>query len=314
MPAHDPFDVFALARQVVPGLQGRWRAAEAPTSPRFEGDAAQLVAALRALHPEAGRGYWSLRAYGLLLWQPLYAAVIGVQAGAGALQLQGLRLQVAGTSVASFSLPGHRPVTGELASCRDAVARQVLDLGDVMRVALGAVLPVHRKAARRRVADGVLAALLRWQAWSTGPGRPTDRAHATCTLAARAAAGRGAADLAQHLQDEAAAWLQALGCEGESGLLAFEAPPGVPRLALDRRLCCLDHRRRDGETCSTCPRLAKPQRLARLQAEHAADAQARGPLLSCWSADAQERGPLPSRQPAVARERVPFIPSRRSAA
>lgn len=220
MPAHAPFDVFALARQVVPGLQGRWRAAGAPTPPsRLGDDAARLVAALQARHPEAGRGYWSLRAYGLLLWQPLYAAVIGVQAGAGALQLRGLRLELADTAVASFSLPVHEPLAGKLAPCRDAVARQVLELGDAVREAMGAVLPVHPKAARRRVADCVLAALLRWQAWSTGPGRPTDRAHATCTLAARAAAGRGAADLAQRLQDEAAAWLQ--------GPLPSPQPPGA---------------------------------------------------------------------------------------
>jgi hypothetical protein len=56
-----------------------------------------------------------------------------------------------------------------------------------------------------------------------------------------------------------------LGATGDSGYLAFTAAAGASRLALDRRICCLDDRRQGGELCNTCPRLPRAERLRRLR-------------------------------------------------
>jgi hypothetical protein len=64
-----------------------------------------------------------------------------------------------------------------------------------------------------------------------------------------------------------AAWLARLGIAGGCGFLAYRARDGTPALALDRRVCCHHFRRRDGEKCSTCPKLPLDTRIARLLAD-----------------------------------------------
>ena len=102
-------------------------------------------------------------------------------------------------------------------------------------------LALHPKAARRLLADCVLAALLRAQ---------------PATQLADDDLRRAGAD-----------WLARLGAAGDSGYLAFDTAAGASRLALDRRICCLDDRRDGGELCNTCPRLPRAERLRRLHAQ-----------------------------------------------
>jgi ferric iron reductase protein FhuF len=62
-------------------------------------------------------------------------------------------------------------------------------------------------------------------------------------------------------------WLEALTLAGRGGFFAYARSDGSSALALDRRTCCYHFRRRDGELCSTCPRLEKRERIVRLNAE-----------------------------------------------
>jgi ferric iron reductase protein FhuF len=70
-----------------------------------------------------------------------------------------------------------------------------------------------------------------------------------------------------HLEALGERWLTALALAGRSGFFAYASSDGSRALALERQTCCYHYRRRDGELCSTCPRLEKRERIARLNAE-----------------------------------------------
>ncbi len=90
---------------------------------------------------------------------------------------------------------------------------------------------------------------------------------ADCELAALLAARKTRADWTDlHVRALAGQWLGALELTGASGLFACARNDGSTALALDRKTCCSHYRRRGGEPCETCPRLAKHERFARLNA------------------------------------------------
>ena len=69
-------------------------------------------------------------------------------------------------------------------------------------------------------------------------------------------------------RETAADWLARLGIAGRSGYLAYQRD-SLPVIAVDRQVCCHHFRRRDGDYCSTCPKLDTTERIARLDAESA---------------------------------------------
>ncbi|WP_416757490.1 (2Fe-2S)-binding protein [Roseateles sp. So40a] len=228
--------------------------------------AEELVAAMRASEPAAGRAFWALRAWARLVWQPTYASVFAVELAGRVLSLDGLRWEVdvdeadvSGFIVTARGLNGigprvlHQPspqplsrfagegLAGTRHEERRRAAAQVLAMSSALLTAVQAQLPLHPKAARRLLADCVLSALLRAQ--------PITRL----------------AD--EQVRDLGADWLALLDATGDSDYLAFHTAAGDSRLALDRGVCCLDDRRAGGELCNTCPRLPRAERLRRLGAQ-----------------------------------------------
>ena len=59
-----------------------------------------------------------------------------------------------------------------------------------------------------------------------------------------------------------------LGLQGRSGYLTWQRA-SLPVIAVDRQVCCHYFRRRDGDYCSTCPKLDLAERIARIDAESA---------------------------------------------
>lgn len=219
--------------------------------------AGRLVTALQSRYPEAGRAYWALRAWGLLVWQPAYASVIAAERAEGVLPLAGLQLEVdtAEADVSGFAVAaGHGLLPCAAAERRHRAAQQLLPVADALLQSVQACVPLHPKAARRLLADCVLAALLRLQRWVGRTGNPGQPISNPALIAA------------------GADWLTLLGAGGESGYLSFNAGGHTPQLALDRRVCCLDDRRHGGSLCDTCPRLARAERVRRLQAASLAEA------------------------------------------
>jgi siderophore ferric iron reductase len=237
--------LLMLVEQLVPGL----RAAQGESAPagalRLE-DAASFEALCRhwaRAYPEAGPHYLALRCWGLAIWQPIYLSVIAVHMGGAVPCLIGLAQPVAQGFPNAVLLPQHVPRAAPTLTQRISLAAEELRaLCQATRAALAASVNLHARAAERLQAECVLGALL-------------------CLRRAQPALA--------DLEALGAQWLAPLGIAGGCGFFAYRARDGTAALALDRKVCCHHFRRRDGEYCSTCPKLPLDARIGRLQAEPA---------------------------------------------
>ncbi|RKT13938.1 siderophore ferric iron reductase [Paraburkholderia sp. RAU2J] len=253
-------DLLRLAARVVPGLRGVV-ADCASSSPSCNDESARRAThfrparcdgnrvALEALlsfwttgYPEAGRAYWSLRCWGILIWQPIYLSVIGVHTAQRALLLDRFEQPIENGWTREVRLPDHVPEHGDPDALIDRAASEIAACCVQIFDELSSVVRLNAHAARCMQADCVLAALLAL--------RPT---HPGWTHA--------------HIEALGERWLRALALAGRGGFFVFARSDGASALALDRRTCCYHYRRRDGELCSTCPRLAQRERIVRLNAE-----------------------------------------------
>ena len=233
--------LVAEAARVVPGLEGR--VVEADAAPPWHAGAA-LSAVQRfwtSSHPEAGPHYAALRGWGLLVWQPIYVAVIATHLGDAQPDLDCLSIVVNDGVIDGYRVGAHAPRRSDEAARMQAAAQQLAAGIARLLPAWQAHAPLHVKAARRTCADCTLAALLavrRRRVWSSA-----------------------------HTRELGAQWLAALGLTGESGFFAYRSSAGTEALALAHKVCCLHFRRRDGERCSTCPKRPLDERIACLQRE-----------------------------------------------
>ena len=139
--------------------------------------------------------------------------------------------------ICGYSIGRHDPLRGCLRQRMDAIAAQLRQICAAFYRELTQVLSLNPRAAACMQADCVLSALL-----AARSGEPA---------AANAWARETAAD-----------WLARLGIAGRSGYLAYQRE-GLPVIAVDRQVCCHHFRRRDGDYCSTCPKLDTAERIAR---------------------------------------------------
>ncbi|CAN7583546.1 MULTISPECIES: siderophore ferric iron reductase [unclassified Variovorax] len=243
-PDPDLARMLRLAQRIVPGLCGTQGSEVSPGALR-EGDQTSLRALCRhwaEAYPEAGAHYRALRCWGLAIWQPVYLSVIAAHQDTHVPRLAGLAQPVAEGFPRGFQLPVHAPVTGSASARMDAAAAELRVFCDSMRAALAPSVALHARAADRLQAECVLGALLL-----------VHRHAPACSDSELAALG--------------VAWLARLGIAGGCGFFAYRARDGTPALALDRKVCCHHFRRRDGEQCSTCPKLPLDTRIARLLAD-----------------------------------------------
>ncbi|CAB3774502.1 siderophore ferric iron reductase [Paraburkholderia humisilvae] len=252
-------EVLHLANRIVPGLHGvvasgasRPPSSASPSVPRTlhrrpaprSGNRVALEALFArwaAAYPEAGRAYWSLRCWSILIWQPIYLSVIGVHTAQCAVSLEHFEQSIENGWTHEVRLLGHEPAQGDLAALIDLASREIAACCAQILDELSGIARLNAHAAIGMQADCVLAALLAQRsshlAWD----------HA-------------------HIEALGERWLEALALVGRSGFLAYPCSDGSSGLALDRQTCCYHYLRRDGESCSTCPRLEKHERIARLNA------------------------------------------------
>lgn len=242
-PARDLARVWEVVQRVIPGLRGEWGGA-VPADALRQGDDVALHALCdhwTHAYPEAGAHYLALRCWGLAIWQPIYLCVIAVHLGAPVPRLAGLAQPVKNGFPIGVHLPEHVPIDGTFAWRMEAAAGEQRRFCSTIRRALKPMVTLHDRAADRLQAECVLGALM------------AVRPHASLSDADVIAAGD--------------AWLARLGITGGCGFFAYRAGDGTSALALDRKVCCHHFRRRDGEKCSTCPKLPLDARIARLQTE-----------------------------------------------
>lgn len=249
-------DILRSAARVVPGLRGvvtdcanglpHCISESVHLHPaRCDGNRAALEALLahwKVAYPEAGRAYWSLRCWGILIWQPIYLGVIGVHTAQRALSLDRFEQPIENGWTREVRLPDHAPAPGDPIALIDLAACEIAACCAQIFDELARVIRLNTHAASGMQADCVLAALL-----ALRPTRP-DWNHA-------------------HVEALGERWLTALALAGRSSFFSYARSDGSSALALDRQTCCYHYRRRDGELCSTCPRLEKRERIARLNAE-----------------------------------------------
>lgn len=248
-PAPDPHlaRVFGMAQRVAPGLCGEQDQAALPgaialgTAPD-NGALAALTRHWAQGYPEAGPHYLALRCWGLAIWQPVYLLVLAAHLDTHVPRLAGLAQPVAGGFPRGFRLPPHAPIHGDLAERMGHAADELRAFCRDMRAALTPLVALHTRAADALQAECVLGALL---------------------LAHRHAPER----FPGTLEATGEQWLARLGIAGGCGMFVYRARDGTPAHALDRRVCCHYFRRRDGEKCSTCPKLPIATRIALLQAD-----------------------------------------------
>ncbi|VFR17968.1 Putative iron reductase in siderophore [Alcaligin] cluster [plant metagenome] len=237
--------VLANAARRVPGMVGVI-AHDGPPGIRAGADNSALIARLRdhwrARYPEAGPHYLALRCWGLLIWQPIYLGVIAAHEARGVPDLSRLSAPWRDDGfLAGYHISRHALRHGVFHARMDDVAGQLRALCAGLLAELSSVVHISTKAAQCMQADIVLNALLTL--------RPDDREKSNAQAQCRAAQ-----------------WLARLGLSGRSSYFECGAP-GRPLLAVDRQVCCHYFRKRDGDYCSTCPKLEMHERIIRLHAE-----------------------------------------------
>jgi siderophore ferric iron reductase len=231
------------ATAAMPGLPARLGApdAGAVVAGRDNRAALQaLVTAIAEAEPDAGRGFWALRAWGMLIWQPAMLTLLGVQRLGLRPDLEALGQSVQGPMVWGFQIPAGAGQPGDAEELLTPAAGALRAMSDRLLEELNGVVRVKPELARRLLADRLLGLIL--YAEPQGDVEP---------LAER--------------------WLQAAGLQRKSGLMRVPLGDGGTRLALERRACCLEYRGTSAAFCATCPKLALEDRHARLRAQWAAE-------------------------------------------
>ncbi len=195
----------------------------------------------RSAYPEAGRAYWSLRCWGILIWQPIYLSVISVHAAQRVLSLDSFAQSIDNGWTGTLRIADHVPQHADTSRAITLAALQVQACCEQIFAELSTVIRTNTHAARCMQADCALAALLAVQTRDPGLTNPQCEA------------------MGQQ-------WLAALSLAGRGGFFAYTCTDGSNALALERQTCCYHYRRHDGELCATCPRLDKHERTARLNA------------------------------------------------
>lgn len=245
--------LIAEMQRLAPGVRG---AAGAPApgdiTPGADNRAAlaRLADGTRRAHPQAGQGFWSVRSWSLLAWQPAALAVLGVHAVAIAPRLDRVGLAVGDGSAFGFRLPHHEVEHGTPAALAGIAGARLRALADALIADLARVIPVKRRLALRLLADRVLGTLALVRA-----NRADLCADDTLALGER--------------------WLRAMALEGESGLSVLTLGDGRRQAVLDRRACCLEYRIAPGTPCASCPKHAREARRERMRRDWEARVRAR---------------------------------------
>lgn len=237
--------LISTATQIVPRLSGQIGTAQSDQLVCGTQDNPQRISNLytwwQHQHPEAGRHYWSVRSWTLLIWQPIYFTVLAVHMNGKAPCLKNIGQTVCDGFVGGFCLPEHCPRQGQSKELIEFAAGQIVEFLNDQLTEFNHVANIYPKLARLLAADCVVSALL--------------LAHERLSLSR------------EHLIELEALWMNALKLAPSSGLTSVRTTDGEEHMCLQRQVCCQHFRRHDGELCSTCPKLKKAERDLRLQAE-----------------------------------------------
>lgn len=182
-----------------------------------------------------GPAYGAMRAWTLLIWQPVLVAVLCAESES----------RVAEVDIAAFEVgPGFGCHLGRMPGNADHPNNARARAADHLRLASEAIFTalngrvrLRRELAQRQLADRVLGILARRATLGLSPVSDTSAS--------------------------AHAWLCALDLRGASSLERLPLTDGSEGLWLCRRSCCLEYRARPGFLCTTCPKRTSADRVSR---------------------------------------------------
>lgn len=194
------------------------------------GDRDEVDRVIVRIGPGGGPAYAAMRAWNVLIWQPVLVAVLCAEAEGRAAEVD----QASYVSEPPFGCRLGRVPT-QVKRVRQVAARH-LDLATtILFEALSQRRHLRLQLARRQVADRVLVVLERRAMLGFAPVAAT--------------------------RDAAADWLAALGLDGLSALEPMALDGGAEGLWLCRRSCCLEYRAMPDFLCATCPRRDRATRI-----------------------------------------------------
>lgn len=194
---------------------------------------------LGQIGPVGGSAYAAMRAWNLLIWQPVLVGVLCAEA----------ELRVAEVDVAAFRIgPEYgchlAGMPGDAANQRDArirAAEHIRRASETIFEALTCRVRLRWELAQRQMADRVLGILAR-----------------------RAMLGLSSLPATEAA---AVAWLDALDLRDASSLDRMTLANGNQGIRLCRRSCCLEYKARPDFLCATCPKRTPDDRVAQSQKE-----------------------------------------------
>lgn len=241
-------EFVALGQQWLPALSGRFAEPDNNELTPESWDANlsnKLIDSLKTAHPEAGRHYWSARSWTLLTWQPVCLTLGAAMVAGQRFPIQQLCQRTTACMVAGYSLQAEQFESVQPAGLIESAASALRQYTNGIYTQLSSQTPLSETLALRLLADRVLSVLLLMRKLLELESSQIER-------------------LGQH-------WLKAMDLEGYSALMTITMTDGSERLALNRKGCCQDYRRSDGQLCNTCPRQKIQLRMQRLQSEAETD-------------------------------------------
>ncbi|WP_157016418.1 siderophore ferric iron reductase [Mesorhizobium xinjiangense] len=200
----------------------------------------RLCAALVERHPEAGRAFAAVRSWTWLTWQPVILGVIAVHGAARVAPISAMGQRVGDAEVVGYCIPHEGRGATDTAECIRQSGEELRALAELLLDELNTVARMKPVIAFRLLADRLLGTLSHLRHHLPGADTETVEAYAD-------------------------AWMSAAGLSGMSGLKPLEITGGRFELVLDRKACCLEYLKHDGQLCASCPKLAPNERAARMR-------------------------------------------------
>lgn len=203
---------------------------------------ARLAQAIAQSTPEAGPAYWRLRVWGLLIWQPVYLALISTYTLHTHLSsLDRLSQQQNVNYTLGFHLPA---LASEASNAHTAESVPANDLIQAQALRLKSLCDRYAEALceQMHLRPALLMAVL------------ADTLFATLEhLAKQAIIPLSVPNISQWVYQEGAKWCQ---------MMAINPPKSAEQLMATqtdfrRKTCCLVYRCQGASECSNCPRLAE---------------------------------------------------------
>jgi len=237
--------LFNFAAQLYPSLKGEI-AGHNDTCITVGKDNHQVLKELyeywRVSCPEAGQPYWSIRSWTMLVWQPIFLAVMGVHGVGIVPSLTAISQKMERGMVVGFSLPDANFQKGPEQELIVLAGKGLRLLSDVLLEEFNRITRVRRVSAMRLVADTLLSTI-------------NQLGQTKLEISNREILALGSQ------------WLTAMELVNESALMPILLTDGREQLVLNRKGCCMHYLRDDGDLCASCPKQKMPVRIQRLREE-----------------------------------------------